>query len=413
MGQQHDEPENLAGRLLRDLRIGLGRSQAEQADDLSQRSDVAITRHEVSRWERGKRLPSPFWQAHYASSLGAPVTDISDAVADTRARRQDAGHDVDRRQFVSVLAGLVLPTAADPAPRRVDMRGVKRLRRDTARLRRLDDLMGGGDTYPIYASTPEHTARLINASQHAEDVGRALRSLLAEQEQLAGWAAFDAGRHAQARRHYRTSLAAADEAGDDVLAGSALAFTAYQQSSNGQSGSATARASVERASSTATPRVAALLLERSAWAHAAAGDAREADVALGRAREALHRDDDRPEPDWVFWINDTEIDIMSGRCWTELRRPLRAVPVLENVLATFDDTCARDKALYTAWLVDAYLQANEVEQAAAALGRAFELASGVASARPSARIFELARRLEPHRGNADVAELLAVISSTA
>jgi hypothetical protein len=84
-------------------------------------------------------------------------------------------------------------------------------------------------------------------------------------------------------------------------------------------------------SATATPRVAALLLERKAWAHAVAGDYRQADTALNLAREALHRDDDRPEPDWVFWVDEREIDIMGGRCWTELRKSLRAVPVLESV----------------------------------------------------------------------------------
>lgn len=413
MGQQQEEPHNHAGSLLRDLRMSLDRSQAEQADDLSQRSGSAVTRHEVSRWERGKRLPSPFWQAHYAGSLGVPVTNISDAVSKTRASRQDAGHDVDRRQFVTVMAGLALPATNGGVPRRITMRAVERLRRNTARLRRLDDVMGGGDTYPIYAGTSAHTARLINGTQHAEEVGRALRSLLAEQEQLAGWAAFDAGRHAQARRHYRTSLVAADEAGDDALAGNALAFTAYQQTSTGQSGAAMARASVERGTTTATPRVAALLLERSAWAHAAAGQAREADAALDAAREALLRNDDRGEPDWVFWVDDAELDIMAGRCWTELCRPLRAVPVLERVLDGFDDTCARDKALYSTWLADAYLQANEVEQAATTLGHAFELATGVASTRPSARIGDLVRRLEPHRATREVADVLELVNSAA
>jgi hypothetical protein len=72
----------------------------------------------------------------------------------------------------------------------------------------------------------------------------------------------------------------------------------------------------------------------------------------------------------VWWVDEAEIDIMAGRCWTELRRPLRAVPVLEAVLAGFDDTCARDKAPYLTWLATSYVQAHEVEQAATTLRRA-------------------------------------------
>lgn len=402
--------EQAIGKLLRGLRERSGRSQAEQADVLSDLAGRAVTRHEVSRWEREARLLTPFWQRHYAVSFDVPTEQLRRAVAAARARRRrQEVEPVQRREFITVMAGLALP-AADDAPGRVGLGDVDRLSRHTARLRRLDDVLGGGDTYGLYAAEVERTTRLINRSEHSQAVGRALRSLLAEQQQQAGWAAFDAGRHAQARRHYRDSLATAEEADDGALAGNALAFVAYQQTATESDGTDTARASYETARRVATPRVAALLLERSAWAHAVAGDAREADTALGQAREALHRADDRPEPDWAQWVDEAELDIMTGRCWTELRRPLRAVPVLENVLANFDDTHGRDKALYTTWLASSYLQAREFEHAADALGRAFDLANGVASVRPSKRIAVLARRLEPHRSVPEVAEVLGRIT---
>lgn len=217
-----------------------------------------------------------------------------------------------RRQFINVMAGLVLP-AVGSTPTRVGATDVARMQRHTARLRRLDNVMGGGDTYAIYAAEVQRTTRLLDTTQHAEPVRRSLLSLLAEQSQMAGWAAFDAGHQIDARRHYRSSLRAAEDAGDGALAGNALAF-AYQQTATNTRGTATAAASYETARAVATPRVAALLLERTAWAHAVAGEARSADDALSLAREALHKDDDRPEPDWVFWVDDTEIDIMAGRC---------------------------------------------------------------------------------------------------
>ncbi|MFE7158931.1 hypothetical protein [Streptomyces sp. NPDC057636] len=75
-----------------------------------------------------------------------------------------------------------------------------------------------------------------------------------------------------------------------------------------------------------------------------------------------------PVPDWAAWVDQDEADIMKGRCWTELRRPLRAVPVLEAVLARFDDAQARDKSLYLSWLAESYLAAGGVEQAAVVTG---------------------------------------------
>lgn len=113
-----------------------------------------------------------------------------------------------------------------------------------------------------------------------------------------------------------------------------------------------------------------------------------------------------PQPDWVSWVDRNELQIMTGRCWTELRRPLRAVPVLEAALASYDDSHARDKALYLSWLADSYLVAGEVEQAVATADRALDLANGIASVRPRARLAPFLQRLGDHRGIATVDAVL-------
>ena len=84
---------------------------------------------------------------------------------------------------------------------------------------------------------------------------------------------------------------------------------------------------------------------------------------------------------------------MTGRVWAQLRRPLRAVAPLEAALARFDDSFARDKALYLTWLADAYLDCHEVEQAASVLRSSAHLSAAVASPRPAARIAAVRRRL--------------------
>ncbi|WIY05475.1 hypothetical protein QRX60_17090 [Amycolatopsis mongoliensis] len=399
------------GALLRIQRKGAGRSQADQAVVLSAISGRAVTRNEVSRWESERRLPTPFWQEHIAASFEIDVLDIRRAVVATRAEQRKAktGEVVQRREFIGAMASLAIPLARteQPTARRIGQSDIDELRRRTARLRRLDNIMGGAETFPVYSAEVDFTQRLLRESSHAIEIGRQLRALLAEQQQQAGWAAFDHGQHALAQRLYSASRDAAEEAGALDLAGNALAYAAYQQTTTAQSGTALATDSCEVARPMATPKVNALLLERKAWAHATAREPQEADRALNQAREALQVRDDRPDPDWVFWVNEAEIDIMAGRCWTELRRPLRAVPVLEQVLAGFDDTHARDKALYLTWLATSYLHAHEVEQAAATLTRAADLAAGVSSVRPAVRIQAVARQLTRYRSTPVVGELLA------
>lgn len=397
------------GGLLQTLRDGTGRSQADQAAVLSELAGQAITRNEISRWEGERRLPTPFWQRYIAESFGVEVRTIGQAVAAARAkRRRERTGGVQRREFIGAMAALAIPLARteQPTSRRIGGSDVAELRRRTARLRRLDNIMGGAETFPVYAAEADFTQRLIRESSHTEDIGQELLALLAEQQQQAGWAAFDHGQHAIANQLYDDSRNAAEDARAFDLAGNAFAYAAYQQTATQQNGTVLATTSYEVARQVATPKVSALLLERKAWAYATAGEAAEADRALNLAREALSTHDDRPEPDWVFWVDAAEIDIMAGRCWTELRRPLRAVPVLERVLADFDDTHARDKALYLTWLATSYLQAREVEQAAVTLGHAADLAAGVTSVRPARRIETVARRLARHRSTPVVADLL-------
>ncbi len=82
------------------------------------------------------------------------------------------------------------------------------------------------------------------------------------------------------------------------------------------------------------------------------------------------------------------------------------MPVLEAALARYDDSHARDKALYLSWLADAYLAAGEVEQAAAVTSRALDLSSGVASVRPRERLEPVLGRLGEHQALPAVAGVL-------
>ncbi|KAB8171018.1 XRE family transcriptional regulator [Streptomyces sp. 3MP-14] len=325
----------------------------------------------------------------------------------------DAGEAEDeavrRRKFIaaSVVAAGIPATFPFSAGGRIGATTVERLRERTARLRRLDDFLGGADTYPIYLGEFEATTSLLKKSSYNEVVGRALLSLSAEQAQQAGWAAFDAGRHPEAERLYRTAHHMAIQAEDQALMCNSLAFLAYQQVSTERSGVELASASCERMGREVPATVRALLLERRAWAHARAGETKETERALAEGEAELIRSSETgAAPHWASWVDMREHQIMTGRCWTELGRPLRAVPALESALRTFSDTHARDKSLYLTWLAHAYFDAGEIEQAAVITGRSLQLANGVGSVRPRERVQTLVHRLEPHRALPEVATVL-------
>ncbi len=142
-------------------------------------------------------------------------------------------------------------------------------------------------------------------------------------------------------------------------------------------------------------------------AYACAGQMYQTQRALSSAQAALDQTGEEPSPDWAAWVDATELQIMTGRCWTVMRRPLRAVPELEVGLARYKDSHARDKALYMTWLVEAYLDTNEIEQATTVADRALTLAHDVGSTRPLQRLASLVERFRPHRHLTAVADLLA------
>jgi hypothetical protein len=325
----------------------------------------------------------------------------------------DGGGAVRRRDLLRVsLAGATAALSLGDALGKVaqgrvgsDLTSILRSR--TARLRKLDDVLGGGDTFRLYLAEYESTKSLIKGARHTTELGKELLALLAEQAQQAGWAAFDMGDHVTARRLYEESRTIANEADNEALTGNAFAFLAYQELSKDPANAVnTAEQSCAVVTKHAPSSVRALLNERRAWAHAVAGNAGAADAALTAAHTALSESNGEPQPDWSSWVNHQELKIMTGRCWTELRRPLRAVPILENVLRGFDDTHARDKALYSCWLADSYLMAGEVEAAADVASHVLTLSTGVASVRPRERLQPVLTQLEPHRGLADIAHIL-------
>ncbi|WP_405591253.1 helix-turn-helix domain-containing protein [Streptomyces sp. NBC_01092] len=394
-------------RLRRDVRL----SQRQLADRLCALSGLTtLTRNEVGRWEQGRRLPDA-WLPALAVALDVPLGTLERAAA--YARGEPEGR---LPGAFATLAELLPP--GDPleagdgrSGRRIGASTVAALAGRVHGLRLADDVLAGGDLIVPAFRELSGAVGLYRDRTYDEPTGRALLVQIGELSQIAGWIASDAGEHDQAAHAYALGISAARQAGDGALVANLAGSLAYQHANTGRELDAVdlAQAALDEAGPSAPPQTRALFFDRVAWAHAKAGrtHAQQAMRALGEAHEALTEEAPDEAPQWAYWVSRPELEVMDARVYTELRRPLRAVPLLRSVLERYDATHAREMALYLSWLAVAYADANEPEAAADTAARMFELSADVASDRTSERGRVVIARLTQFD---DVPEVRAVLA---
>ncbi|MCX4665596.1 helix-turn-helix domain-containing protein [Streptomyces sp. NBC_01381] len=403
-----DDRRQQFGAYLARLRRDAHKSQRQLAATLCVLSGIqSVTRNEVSRWERGERLPES-WLPFIADALKVPTSDLERAAA--YARGDTAGP---LAGPAATLAELLPPGDPLEPPsvctgRHIGADEVSALAARVHGLRLADDVLAGGDLMGAAFRELNSALQLYRERAHTEDIGRALLVQVGELAQIAGWIASDAGQHGQAERAYRIGIAAARQAGDTTLVGNLAGSLAYQFSNTGQerAGIDLARAALDEAGPDAPPKTRALFFDRLAWAHTRAGEAQPAVRALGEAHDALSEASDDAAPQWAYWVSREELEVMDARVFTELHRPLRAVPLLTDVLGRYDATHAREVALYRSWLAVALADANEPEQAAQEARRVVSLSSQVTSDRTAERSRVVLRRLQDFQQVPEVRDLL-------
>lgn len=135
------------GALIKELRSARGWSQGQLADALCEASGrPTITREEVSRWERGVRVPGRFWLPHLATVLQAPLSMLE-------------AYRVQRRAFLR-MATLAPIAGVLPA---VSGGGIEAT---------VDDVVAsiaGGDPGPLAALQTSHEADLAIAGVSSQD----------------------------------------------------------------------------------------------------------------------------------------------------------------------------------------------------------------------------------------------------
>lgn len=286
-------------------------------------------------------------------------------------------------------------TVQTAAGRRVGASLATDLEQRVIELRHLDDVIGGTDLFPLVRKELADARSVVQEASYSEQTGRRLLTTLGELAQLAGWVANDAGQHVEAQRIYLFGVTAARAADDDVLAGQLLSSLSYQTANVGDPADAAllARSAVTGARN-ATPTVRALLFERVAWASARSRDRDGARRALDAVDDSYAaRSPEIEEPEWVYWLDRNEIDVMAGRCLIELGDPVGAEPLLSNAISGYTPEHAREVALYRTWLAESYARAGMFDAAHSTINHARTAANKVNSARLERRVLEVDRLL--------------------
>ena len=446
----------LIGRLLARLRQGKGWSQLRLAEKLCEVSgSPTVTRHEVSRWERGERVPGSFWLEVLAVALETPLEELEAAVGATRERIPGPGaHPPGKPWLWRSLVALDLAAALDhlklddlrdlahawlagppegwegevsrapsrggsPAANRGaaggfetgsepvlldgsgrDVLGLLEVR--LARLRQADELLGGVELAGRVDRRLRQVIPVLKKVGHEPGWlrNRALR-LIAGYAQLAGWVQADAGNGLAARRAYRVGLKAAAVAGDRELAAHVLGSLSSLglDSGNAHEALLVARTGLAGITGSGSSLLRALLLHRAALAAARLKERREAELMLVKAERVVDRSRPEDEPEWLYWLDHEELGAMTGRCLAVLGRSLRAV----RMLSGRSGGGPRSSALYGCWLARSYVELGEIEEARRVVGRVQVQVAGVGSVRVEGAVRHLEGALRvAHRTTADL-----------
>ncbi|MGH3903628.1 MAG: helix-turn-helix domain-containing protein [Pseudonocardiaceae bacterium] len=330
--------------------------------------------------ETGKRTIRPEHVEAYSRALNVPI-DVLYGPSDDPLR-------VAHEWLVRDSPGVVQSQAG----RRIGPTLARDLENRVIELRHLDDFVGSDDLFPAIRKELSEAQEVVQSASYTTKTGQRLLTVVGELSQLAGWVASDAGRYSEAQHLYLDGVSAAHEADDPALAAQLLSSLSYQIANVGKPQDATLLArSAAKGAVNISPVARALLLERVSWASAKCRDydgTRRALDAVDDAYEA--RSAEIIEPEWVYWLDRKEIDVMAGRCLIELGNPHAAEPLLSNAIRSYDANHIREVALYLSWLTEAYARAGDVDAARATLARTRKTARGIKSARVDLRINQVA-----------------------
>jgi transcriptional regulator with XRE-family HTH domain len=413
----------VANERLRAQRLARGWSQEDVVRGLVRvgievgERQLGVTRNLVSRWEREGTIPrAPYpkllcllFQTS-AEELGLVGFSRSASSSTTMEGDtfEDGGDDVERRDFLRVAGtaavGAFLPWKVWPLPDgSLDLDDLVSITRRYCRL---------PPTVPsstVLEAMLAHVRILIGLVDSARsDAARArVAAAVNEAAAFAGRLAIDLGDLSAFTRYYRLATSHAKRADDDTLAAYTLGSMSYWSVMGGDGEEALT--AMEQAKSLSPkqvpPVVESWFAAFEAGAHSRVGNTSDALAALGRAEEAIGKEQ---EPwAWTLPLDFGRLTRHRGFCATRLELPAVSIPALRQGLDELGPHEIKWRALALSDLATSYILTGEIEQACGAAGEAFDAGIQLQSDRVLKRVARIRRELGPWKDRKAVRELEA------
>ncbi|WP_412540075.1 hypothetical protein R8Z50_30300 [Longispora sp. K20-0274] len=381
---------------------------------------VEIDENYIGKLERGQiRWPSADYRTAFRAVLKAD-TDAEIGFFNTRRTRDTVG-DVNRGAFLRgalavgagalVGVGEILPSAATvPVPERVGKAEIEFIRRASATFTTWDNAYGGDQARALVLNHLNWCSKLLTAKvadQDRPDLFSAVSSLAA----VAGFMAFDALAHSDARRILEWALACAEESGDWHLRAKTLSSMARQEIWCGQAdqGLTYIEMALVRADRlTATER--AMLSTVRARALAKWGRARQQDTltAVGLADEQFTETRPDLDPASISFYDDPQHHGDTAHALFDLElvgRPTDAAQRLQYAIAHHTSAFPRSKMFSQIKLSGLLMVTGDPREAAAVGHEAVDGAGTLRSPRSCRDLRDLLAHSQQHAGIPAVADL--------
>jgi tetratricopeptide (TPR) repeat protein len=277
----------------------------------------------------------------------------------------------------------------------------------------MDDEHGGGTLLDMLHSDLRFVTDMLKHGRYREDVGTRLYAATAELSRLAGWAAFDGGRHAAAQQYYLAGMRAASAIGDHAQAVNIVGFLGIQAYSTGRLNDSVQLMEVATAESRKTPAIVqAMTWARAGRAYAKVGDKATARSALETATRLLGQAVNGDTPSWAYWVDETRLQAQIGRALFDLDDFHAAERDLTSAVAGCGDKYPRDRATWQGRIAIAQLRTGNLDEACAS-GRQTVglLADHVDSDRGLGFLRTLKTELEPFATAPSAQEFLSYANS--
>jgi hypothetical protein len=365
--------------------VGLSRQELAELTNrwIFENRDVVVTldANYIGKLEAGKiRWPQALYREAFRAVLR---TDSDRQLGFRRPRRRSTATSGVRPRPAGPLGSapvlpwsdISIPLEPTPVPAKIDSHHIEQIRLATATFRSWDNAHGGGLAREAVFAQLRWCAQLLHADC-PDSLRPELFAAVAELGGVAGFMAFDACAHADARRAFGFSRACAEHGRDWHMRAAILSMMARQaiwcrQPDDGLTYVETALVRSDRL--TATERASLQTLRARALAKLCRPQ--DTHAAVGAADDAFAHANPAEDPTWMAFYDEAQHHGDTGHALWDLAiegRRTEAVPRLAYAVANHGDDYARSRTMSRIKLASLTMATGDPREAAAIGHRALD-----------------------------------------